>query len=365
MLSWLQGLTSARTVNVCSLIVLVVSGIINISLFGVLLARSFRFWDASGCPHQSLVSAAQAESQRSAPELQSDPTAYLSHVVVALHESGAELRTLDRTFAYWRRYPPCVHNSYPTNWSEAHVQLTFYIDTAPSDLFARTLVDMYNELPRSVRSCFASMEVRQGGVEPPQYAAVPGGNVTFTSDELLRFANAERDCFANLLTNKIELVDPSHILLLTSDSFPIQSNWLNLMDYETRVPVERFWIKGSLFRGPTDRRFSDQRDLMAFSRTALYNLKDASFPAFYTDVVRPFVAADGLALKKPFEYDWTHCLFQMEHYNWTRIVANMFRPTDAIQDYSECEVDVARLQTDSPDTLIVKGRAPDLAVFSQ
>jgi hypothetical protein len=243
------------------------------------------------------------------------------------------------------------------------VKLVVYFDRLPSSAVAQAVVDLYDDLPRAVKSCFAAFEMRHANLQLDlgDHASLMA-NSTTASMALEQLAISERDMFSKLFSNEIGLDSPSHILLLTPDTIPVQANWLNLMDYQSRVPIERFWIKGSLFRGTTTFQ-RDVRDLPSMSRVALYNIGDDSFGKFYSEIVRPYVAEYLLPREnrlKPIESDWTNYFFRGEHYDWSRSMASLFRATEAIQDLSGCPVDLAKIQHDSPDTLIVKGIAPDL-----
>ena len=351
---------SPKLLNFTSLALLLASGIANVALFIVLTVRFFK---PQGCHDFSL----QAQVEEDAKMLNNqlafpiDNSSYLSHVVMAMHESGPELKSLMKSLAYWKRYPPCTHNGYPTNWAKAHATMVFLFDRPPSQQFAQAVSELYYDLPAAARSCFASMEMRHAGVS----------NSTSTSN-LESLANAERDLFSAFLSNSIGLESPSHALLLTPDTTPVQANWLNLMDYETRVPVERFWMKGSLYRGPASASShspEDPRALITMSKVAIYNIGDPAFGKFYLDVVRPFVvslagtstdAHEKAVIRMPVEHDFTNYLFQFGHYRWARMMVALFRPTEAIQDYSGAPINVQKIQHDSPDTLLVKGQAPDL-----
>lgn len=351
---------SPKVVNGASVVTLVLTGLANVSLF---LFMAIRFFSRPVCQEHSLQKQVQEDArmlsgQRAFPI---DSTAYLSHVVMAIHESGAELKSLIKAFQYWKRYPPCTHNGYPTNWAQAHVKMVYLMDRVPSEPFAKALTELYYDLPRAVRSCFAGLEIRQSGLDSSTNST--------RIDDLSGLAKEERDMFEALFTNKIQLDSPSHVLLLTPDTVPLQANWMNLMDYETRVPVERFWIKGSIYRGPADKStHQDSRSLLTMNKVALYNIGDPAFGKFYSDVARPFIQSlhsDPDPISRtfplmPVEHDFTNYLFQFQHYRWTRMMVALFRPTDAIQDYTGAKIDVAKIQHDSPDTLIVRGIAPDL-----
>jgi len=341
------------------LVVLLLSGFVNVVLIIGIFVNTFRFRNVAGaCPDYSLKIMVMEEERLGVSSYPKEASAFLSHVVIMLHESSTELSQVFKQLSYWKKYPPCLHNGYPTSWSKAHVTLTIYLDKVPSKKFAETIVNIYEDLPPSVRCCFSSMEIRQAGVGTP--TILPIGALEQETHE--RLSGTERDFYTRFITNQMGLLDPSHVLLLTPDCIPIQANWLNLMDYQTRIPIERFWIKGSLFRG--DEKIPHiPRDLIALNRVAIYNFSDESLGIFYSEVVRPFLAErlpkeDSL---KPVEYDWPAYFFSdFQHYNWTRMMVSLFRLTDVIQDLTDCNIDLAKLQHDSPDTLIVKGVAPDM-----
>lgn len=353
---------SPKLLNLSSLALLLASSIVNISLFIVLTVRFFK---PQGCHEYSLQTQVEEDAKmlNNQQVYPADHSAYLSHVVMALHESGPELKSLLKTLAYWKRYPPCTHNGYPTNWAKAHATMVFLLDQPPSQQFAEAVAELYYDLPAAARSCFAGMEMRHAGVK--------SSNST-TNANLEELANGERDLFSAFVTNSIGLEEPSYALFLTPDTIPVQANWLNLMDYETRIPVERFWMKGSIYRGPpasSSHNPDDPRSLITMSKVALYNIGDPAFGKFYIDVVRPFIVSlattssdpsEKAVIRMPVEHDFTNYLFQFGHYRWARMMVALFRPTDAIQDYSGAPINVQKIQNDSPDTLMVKGQAPEL-----
>lgn len=348
--------------RVLSAVLLVLSLLVNVVLLGVIVCR-FVIYHAtsSGCPATSLQQILQAESKLTA----SYPyeTGHLSHLVLVMHESGRELEKLAKGLQVWRHHPPCLHSSYPTSWAAAHVNLAVCLDSPPTEAFAKAVQKLYDDLPKAVRSCFASFEIRHAGLNTT-YASVSESN-PYLVEDIRKLAQDERAFLSAFLANRIGLKDPSYALLLTPDTIPVQSNWLNLLDYETRIPVERFWIKGSLFRGNMTGKLIDYRDRIAFNRVALYNLGDPALSSFYETAVRPFIAKlpDEEQLK-PWEFDWSNYLFRLEHYDWVRVLASMLRPTDAIQDHTGCAVDLGRLRHESPDTLLVRlGEIPDLVTL--
>jgi hypothetical protein len=346
---------SSHYASLVSIGILLASMISNVVLLGVIFGRLFYYQSEQSCPVTPLQRVLQEEAKVSA----SYPfeQAHLSHLVIALHESGAELGNLAKAFAFWQRFPPCLFNSYPTNWSEAHVTLVMALDGEPTKAFANGLLDLYYGLPKAVRSCFAGIEIRHAGIDTSGRKY----NETVVED-IKQLAKDERAFLSAFLGNRIDLKDPSHALLMTSDTIPIQSNWLNLLDYETRTPVERFWIKGSLYRGNATRKNADFKDALALNRVALYNIGDPALSSFYETAVRPYIAVlPPHQQMKPWEADWSNYLFVGEHYAWNRALASIFRPTDAIQDHTGCAVDIAKINIDSPDTVLLRvGQIPPL-----
>ncbi len=353
---WFNCRPSSASVDKASLIVLILSGLANAALAVLFIVNLLAFYGRRDCGHEYSIEASVKEDAALASHVfPVDSTQHLSEVIMVLHESsGVELINLKKSLEYWQKYPPCVHNGYPTNWANAHCKMVFLFDAVPSLEVGQAVAQMYYDLPRAVRSCFKSMEIRHANVPPPP---LTNGTVS----DISKLAEAERNLFTKIFTNEIGLSNPSYSLLLTSDTMPVQANWLNLFDYETRVPNERFWIKSSLYRGPIDSRQVSQQSLATMSKVGLYNLGDPAFGTFYTSAVRPFVedVLPASARHKPVEWDWINYLFQFEHYSWARMMASLFRPTDSIQDYSGAAIDLERLQHEHPDTLLVKGQFPE------
>lgn len=357
--------TGSFVLDLIGYLVLSLSIIFNLVILASLLYRMTGREIGSKCPNTKLAKLKrQQELERLLDVTYPDDTGKLSHVVIPLMNRVEELSQLEEALKHWTKNPPCLHNSYPSNWSEAFVTLVFLLESSPSREFTDELTAIYNKLPTSARACFASIEVRHAGLEHVSVEALQRAKRLAKQEETVDpTAATERSMFAKLLNNNLDLKDPRYVLLYGIDTIPVQPNWLNYIDYETRPPIERFWVKGSIFRGsPVPEGYlkgiseATISNIIHMSRTAIYNVGDPTLGHFYVKVVLPWLESEPLWTRNSApNYDIPRFLFRRAHYAFSREMAVFFRFTNVIQDHSGCTFSAEEMITAEPATVLVTG----------
>lgn len=352
---------------------------LNIYLFTTLIGRIGHHED----PSNKCAVARQARVQKQMAMEKTldvnypDESGHLSHVVIPIHNSKEDLAGLTTLFAKWSTYPPCTHNSYPSNWSKPFVKLVLLLESDPSREFAEELRKLYREnLPTAVRSCFASIEVRHAALEPSKQMTV---GADFAAADAIqkeaiekRLVN-DRAMFQQFLANRIGLDEASYSLYLTLDCLPIQPNWLNHVDYETRPPIEHYWVKGSIYRGKEPpaklgKAIIDETnisDLLHIGKCALYHIGDPALGTFYTNIVLPWLQKLPLAEQMTScHQDLARYLLRLDHYEVSRELAALFRFSEFVQDHTDCEYDLDAIRKESPTSVLIKGLGPAAPVVN-
>lgn len=346
-----------------ALALLVISVVANLVLLGILLGamrvpwyaatgkpakapqyRSWSYWDPERRP--SMPATPEAVDKLDAvPRFRGR----LSHVLFSLKDTLTELEELKRTLKMWQSFPPCLADSYPTASGDTNVPLVFYFDSAPRRRTVKLVKKMFSFLPTRTRLCFSHLEIRHAGLSPLR-------KKHSLEDERRQW----QQYFGTLVTNKIGLEKVNHVLVLTSDTRPVQPNWMNVMDALTRPPNEAAWIKGSIFRGRIDGLPADIGQLIRLSTAGIYFIADAAFADFYFEAVRPWVHSQPSSTIIPeFGDRWNVDIFQYlagEFVNrvWLK-VSHQFRHTDIIGDYYGRNVSLGLLHREHPDMVLVTG----------
>jgi hypothetical protein len=273
----------------------------------------------------------------------------LTHVLFSLRDTKEELANIKNTFDYWEAFPPCLVDSSPTNTSSSNVILTAYFDVIPSSDTLHKVQDLFNTLPSSVRSCFSTLEIRHTGLAPLK-------NSTSMAERM-----HWRSVFETLVTNAINLKEPNHVLILTSDTRPVQINWLNMVDNQTRPPNEQVWHRGSIFRGYIHDPPSDIGQMIRLSTAGLYFFADAAFADFYMTRVKPWVATNPQAITTEFGDRWSVDIFQYLADNpdanlaASYAVMHNFRHVNWIGDYHGRNVSLEHIHLENPDAVLITG----------
>ncbi len=206
----------------------------------------------------------------------------LSNVMFVIDGSD-DLESLRTTFDFWKKYPPCMHDSSPTRFHLSSIGLLFLIQGPASPGLREGIDAAYHALPPLIRTCFSGMTVRV--VEAPPRATAPsGGSGGATSTR-----RASRDFFTSILqAYSVGSKGSSQALLLGADCKPIRQDWLNKIDEIASIPIDVPWMRGSIFRGLCESPPLDFGRLVALSSSALYTFGDGSFADFYLDRVSPW-----------------------------------------------------------------------------
>lgn len=380
------------------ILIAVVSVALNFNLASLLL-RKAPAAKQTGCPvHNPTPDRQPVAVESTQSDLDGLPrfTGALSHLILEVGGGGdeeqeqAELARISKLFSYWRRHPPCLMGSYPSSWTHAQVTLCMLLPRSPAPSFAAHLKGLFEALPTTIKACFHSFEIRHAGLaktSPPSVeqvgakasiagteaekaaaaaaAAPPSSNATTLSPNqtLIQEIQASRALFSSLLSNRIKLEAPNHALYLSPDCVPIQPNWLNLVDYQTRPPNEPYWMRGSIFRG---QRAEWVRNLPSFAhigRYAIYNLASPYFRDWYLTRVVHYVEDADIPQYDfgRWEMDIFHYLADLNISHDFQYVSSHFRYTNVIVNAWNTTVDGPAVLKREPEVAIVCGIIPDLA----
>lgn len=343
-------------------LVLLISVSFNIFLAVIIMSKANRKPEGCSVTNNDFLSR-QIELEKTLNIAYPGEQGKLSHLLVPMAALSSNLEMgIPKMFAQWIERPPCLRDSTPTNWTNAHVTLTFYLESRTTDdLFTEKLQRLYNDLPKAIRACFGRMEIRHAGLTKDN--SVTTG---------IALAN-QRAMFKMFVTNQISLQNPSYVMWMggvEENVIPIQSDWLNLLDYECRPPIEKFWIKGSLFRGPKlDPAILEtgRTDRLHLNRNALYNIGDLGFGEFYLERILPFILKKkgiaGISLEKmPFESDIPRYLFDLANYEISREYMSLFRPSNFIQNYGGQKFKIDEILDKEPETFMIVGKEDKRAI---
>ncbi|PJF17650.1 Proteophosphoglycan ppg4 [Paramicrosporidium saccamoebae] len=271
----------------------------------------------------------------------------LSHVLFTMRDTMEDFIEFQETLEYWKKYPPCLVDSYPTNTEQSDISLVIYYDAKPARKTLRRIVRALNNLPSPVKSCFAQVQIRHAGLMP-LHSLIPEA-------ERAQW----RSVFTSLLTNTAAIEAPNHVLILSSACRPVQPDWLNHVDYQTRPPNEHAWIRGSAFLGYTETLPTSLGELVRISPAGLYFLGDSSFAQFYMTRVRPWYQTTEAPLGE-FNDRWAldmaaYLARDTDEGDWMA-VTHQFRHASFIADYSGRTVSLEQIHRDRPDTVLVCAR---------
>lgn len=278
----------------------------------------------------------------------------LTHLLFVLQDTAEEIEQLRRTMDMWAKHPPCLLDSMPTSHGHSEIILVFYFDSAPRDKTVSHLRSLLRRLPADAKSCFAAVEMRHAHLKRlPRSASA--------AEERAQWQRV----FEGLLTHHAGLKDVNHVAILGSECRPVQPDWLNQLDYQTRPPNDPVWMRGSIFRGVVERPPMDLGQLIRLSPAGLYFFADAAFSDFYLTRVKPWIknitdhASANPSFRAEYADRWTVDIFQYlasDHENKTWFaVSHHFRHTNLIGDYHGRNVSLAYLQRELPDTVLVCG----------
>lgn len=278
----------------------------------------------------------------------------LSHLLFALRDTTREIDQLRRTMELWTDHPPCLVDSIPTSQEHSDIVLVFYFDSSPRDKTVSRIRSLIKKLPQRVSSCFSSVEMRHANLK----RLSPHASVTEERSQW-------RNVFEGLVTNQADFTELNHVAILTSECRPVQADWLNQLDYQTRPPNDQVWMRGSIYRGILERPPMDLGQLIRLSPAGLYFFADQSFAEFYLTRVKPWIANQtetippNNILQAEDNDRWAVDFFQylasqVEDKAWFP-VAHHFRHTNLIGDYHGRNVSISYLEREQPDTVLVCG----------
>lgn len=276
----------------------------------------------------------------------------LSHVVIEVPDEHEDYRSrLRQMFHWWQEHPPCEWSSHPSSWAKPQATLTLLLRTPPSPGQAVYLRSALESLPRPVSACFVATEVRHAALSRRP------------SDSLPARVAQDRELFLALLANSIQLERPSHVLYLSPECRPLQTDWLNRLDRLTRAPCEPFWMSGSIYRGARSAAGWPQTlaSYLHIGRYgALYNLDDGRFLRWYQGHLPAYVATANQTVL-PFyeggrwEMDIAHYIFDLAASFDYKLVNSKFRLHNLFLDYWNTTVDLGAIRRQDPEAVMVLG----------
>ncbi len=164
--------------------------------------------------------------------------------------------------------------------------------------------------------------------------------------------------------------DYPYIFMMESDCFPIKANWLQRAVEIANSP-EKFWVKGSIYRGNSPLAEFQQNHI---NGNAFYASGDRNFRRFVREVWQPFVLENTKNIDPKLSYDCAIARYfhqakssqnNLEWLQWQNY-AHLFTYTNFIQNHSgtkeargEAKITLQQILKYSPDTYIV--HAPHFA----
>lgn len=245
----------------------------------------------------------------------------------------------------WEEYMPCPSDSELGDeqamtgaWLGREVSLVLLLNCARDVLVENELLNAFDSLSGSARSCFSNVQV--------QFSSL--------SREEDNYLTGSRLMFEKILDDTLRLESPSYVLLMEPDCLPIRNYWLSFIDAQTRFPNTPFWIKGSIFRGE-DRIISRQQlpNKFHINGNAIYNLGDRSFPHFYFKILLPFIRWKYRSTA--YDVDTFVFLQDLQNYHYTRHVVHFFQFSDFVQNHYHSEYSLKAVKKGSPTVVLVHG----------
>ena len=263
--------------------------------------------------------------------------ARLTNVIIPLHPR--QEGTLIRSFRLWNRFLPCdVKNTLSHSGPGTNVTLTLFISSKKDTALEQRLLKGFHQISKAARSCFREVNVR--------HASLTG--------DYNNYLTGSRKMFEQMLNGSLNLGNASYALYMEPDLIPVRTGWLSAIDSHTRYPNLNFWLKGSVFRGPTSAyRNRAIYNLFHINGNAIYNLDDEDFRHFYFGQVRPYIEAhytDGA-----YDTDLYKFLLDPRNYHWARKWAHKFQFTDAIRNMWHANYSLAQLMKESETVVLVHG----------
>lgn len=138
----------------------------------------------------------------------------LHQVVYYVREDTlAELKQVTKSWQRWAEYPPCRHNTKPTNWEVGQVQLNLFIHSTNTEAPIKDkLKEAWDNLPNRVKWCFAD----------------PSLVITSNNEDAIIESQKGSFLFAN------------------ANLWPIRDNWLNALALQSILDNQKFDAFGIL-----------------------------------------------------------------------------------------------------------------------
>jgi hypothetical protein len=225
-----------------------------------------------------------------------------------------------KLLSYWKKYPPCL----PGSTFEKPV-VTFLVSTS-KEVDSNLKIDVLARM-NEIKSCFKKIEWEEVKLSPEDDFHPKGPRLVF--EHMLR---------------KGREPGYDYIMLMEPDVFPIRENWLFQLVSIVSLPIESFWVKGSIYRGKV-------KIPVCINGAALYRIGDSEFISFYFNKLRKFVERFNNDSKWGYDADF------FEYFAANRLeygkIAHKFQFSDFIQNRGHEAISVAKILEESPHTFLV------------
>jgi len=283
-------------------------------------------------------------------------------VVVPTTDSAIDRRRLEAGLARWNApdFAPCETASVPAvatrvpaacgfsvpRWrSTQRPALLFYASNAAGAAMASEVLS--GSLGAAARACFRPAEFGSADLSREQDGYPAGPSYQFYA------------LHAYLLGRP----DITHFLLLEPDGVPVRTNWVEGLAHLVPPHAERFWVKGSVVRGPSP---VEEWLIHHINGNALYNCEDGKFAAVlrgvrewsqWTQTSHKPLPAYDMAIGRAF-YDDKTCHRRKRATTstpWRREHAHLYKPAEFIVNHHNAWISLDTARSMYPCALFVHG----------
>jgi hypothetical protein len=225
-----------------------------------------------------------------------------------------------KLLSYWKKYPPCLPGS------SFDKPVVIFLVASSKEVDSSLKIDVLARM-NEIRSCFKKIEWEEVKLSPEDDFHPKGPRLVF--EHMLR---------------KGREPGYDYVMLMEPDVFPIRENWLFQLVSIVSLPIESFWVKGSIYRGKVDIP-------VCINGAALYRIGDSEFISFYFNELRKFVERFNADSKSGYDTDFFE-YFAANRLKYAKI-AHKFQFSDFIQNRGHEAISIAKILEESPDTFLV------------
>lgn len=270
----------------------------------------------------------------------------ITDIVIPFHPR--QIKEVIREIEWWKTYPLTNLESTLT------VQVTFFSSGPPNNEIQNIIQEVMSEIPFLTKRSIKSYNVEFASIPRLKDSYLEGSKIQWEM-----FMNHDRNMGLTLeregLEGRGERHKVDHALYLEPDCHPIQIGWLDILNNITEND-EKFWMKGSLFRGQGSSHNSQiPFNIFHINGNAIYNLNDPLFINWYFEKVKPFIKSTT-TYKTPYDTDLFRYFLQKE--NWkseTRHILHKFKLTNLIQNHWHSKYNIKDLLSKTPNLAIIHG----------